>query len=63
MPVGAPEPAVDPNLGELERIGVGPPSGIEGGATAAEDGNAFFFFPLDDNYRSSREPLAGTCLL
>ena len=54
--VGAPEPAVDPKLGELEGIGVGPPPALERGAPAAEDGNPFFFFPLDDDDRGSGEP-------
>ena len=56
MPVGAPEPAVDPYLGELEGIGVGPPPALERGAPAAEDRNPFFFFSLDDDDRGSGEP-------
>jgi len=56
MPVGAPEPAVDPNLRELEGIGVGPPPALERSAPAAEDRNPFFFFPLDDDDRGSGEP-------
>ena len=56
MPVGAPEPAIDPNLGEIESIGVGPSPALERGATAAENGDPFLFFSLDDNYRSSGEP-------
>jgi len=56
MPVSAPEPAVNPNLGELEGISIGPPPALEHGAPAAEDRNPFFFFPLDDNYRGSGKP-------
>ena len=56
--VGAPEPAVDPNLRQLESIGIGPPPRCERGATAAEDGNPFFFLPFDDDDRGSGEPFA-----
>ena len=63
MAVGAPEPAVDPNLRELESIGVGPPPALERGATAAEDGNPFFFFALDDDDCGSGKPVTLTRLL
>src|SRR5581483_8380846 len=55
--VGAPEPAVDPELGQLEGVGIGLTAGLESGAAPAEDGNPFFLFRIEHD-RRARRPLA-----
>ena len=58
MAVRAPEPAIDPQLGQLHGVGVRLPPGVEAGAPPAEDRNLFISFAVLDNNRRPGDPLS-----
>jgi hypothetical protein len=61
--IGSPSSAVDPQLREFKRIGVGLPLSVESAAAPAEDRDAFFFVIFKYHNGCSGDPLARFGLL
>lgn len=61
--IGSPSSAVDPQLREFKRIGVGLPLSVESAAAPAEDRDAFFFLIFKYHNGCSGDPLARFGLL
>jgi hypothetical protein len=57
--VRAPEPAIDPQLGQLHGIGVRLAPGVKSGSPPAEDGNLLIGFTVLDNNRRTGDPFSG----
>jgi hypothetical protein len=62
MTVRTPEPAIDPQLGQLHGVGVCLAPGIEGGSPPPEDGNLLIRFTVLDNNRRAGYPFSGMSL-
>jgi hypothetical protein len=59
MTVRAPEPAIDPQLGQFHGVGVGLAPGVECGSPPTENRNLLVRFPVLDNYRRAGYPFSG----
>ena len=62
MAVRAPEPAIDPQLGQLHGIGVRLAPRVKSGSPPAEDGNLLIRFAVLDNNRRASYPFSGMSL-
>jgi hypothetical protein len=58
MAIGAPESAIDPQLCQLQSVGVSLASAIEDGPAPAEDGNFFNYLAIVDDYGRTRDPFS-----
>ena len=61
--VGSPGSAVDPQLREFERVGVGLPLRVESAAAPAEDRDAFFFLTFEISRWSLWRPTRPICFV
>jgi hypothetical protein len=56
--IGAPGSAVDPQLCQFERVGIGLSLGLEGASAPSKNWNSLFLLAIGDDDRRSRDPLA-----